>query len=147
MKWLPDWLRRKHIDGDNGRSKLWYSAAFGESEHARAEIDGGTDPARGDDDGYTPLHVAVLNGRVAMVALLLKAGADPNGADMNGNGPLWTAVLSAPEAAQQEIIKQLLAAGANPDHQNNFERSPRSMADTRGGGLAALFARTPVRRS
>ena len=73
--------------------------------------------------------------------------ADPNATDMNGNGPLWTAVLSAPGPSQPEIIKQLLAAGANPDHQNNFGRSPRAMAAERAAGLAALFARIPLRRS
>lgn len=41
-------------------------------------LDAGADPNIGNDDGETPLHLAVLLGKVETAKLLLEAGADPN---------------------------------------------------------------------
>ncbi len=71
--------------------------ALGEDLHAR------------DDEGNTPLHLAVRADSLAAVTFLLEAGADPSARNRDGNTPLhltanskWTAIVTA-----------LLASGAD----------------------------------
>ncbi len=124
----------------SGRTPLWYHAANGDIAGVRAELAGGADPSFGDNLNYSPLHVAVQNGRIEVIGLLLEAGADPNKTDTHGNTPLWTAVLSAPMQVKVEIVTQLLRSGANPDHKNRADKSPRDAANTIAGGIEVPFA-------
>ncbi|MCY4523030.1 MAG: ankyrin repeat domain-containing protein [Caldilineaceae bacterium] len=59
--------------------------------------------------GDAPLHVAVSEGLVDTVGVLLEAGAEPNIQDGQGQMPLHLAELGSP------IFNALLAAGADPD--------------------------------
>jgi ankyrin repeat protein len=102
-------------------------------------IAAGSDPSFGDDVNYSPLHVAVQEGRVEVIRLLLASGADSNKTDNHGNSPLWTAVLSAPKDSRVEIITLLLEAGADPDHRNHYGHSPRDAANKIAHGLEAPF--------
>ncbi|XP_006039010.3 NF-kappa-B inhibitor beta, partial [Alligator sinensis] len=62
-------------------------------------------------DGFTPLHVAVLQKDVEMVKLLLGAGADLDKAEPScGRSPLHLAV----EAQCPEVVECLLRGGADP---------------------------------
>ena len=67
----------------------------------------------------TPLHFAVLQNQLEMVALLLELGADPATKDDRGNTPLNYASPKTDKA----ISELLVAAGANPAEQspNRFE--------------------------
>jgi ankyrin repeat protein len=61
------------IDGDNG---LHCVVRWGDLSAAKTLIDAGIDVNKSGDLGYTPLHVACMNGNVEMVDLLITKGAD-----------------------------------------------------------------------
>jgi ankyrin repeat protein len=61
------------IDGDNG---LHCVVRWGDLLAARALIEAGIEVSKAGDLGYTPLHVACMNGNVEMVKLLVDHGAD-----------------------------------------------------------------------
>lgn len=62
----------------------------------------------------TPLHLAVLKNRPAMVRLLLELGADASAKDGRGYTPLNLATAKTSQA----IVTALVAAGANPNERN-----------------------------
>ena len=85
----------------------------------RDAIDAGADLSTRDEEGRTPLHVAVEYGRSAAVELLLAAGADveaPEGA-APGFRPLHRACLPRPGSAAVDptLIEILLKHGARGD--------------------------------
>ncbi|XP_017485923.1 PREDICTED: ankyrin repeat domain-containing protein 24, partial [Rhagoletis zephyria] len=62
-----------------------------------------------DEDGFTPLHLAVIQGNLAMVNLLLANKADVNAVDNEGHSVVhWATVCGEVEA-----LRLVLAAGAN----------------------------------
>lgn len=65
---------------------------------------------RGGQDGWTPLHVAVAEGRADVVDLLLDAGADLEARTELDRTPLHVALEHAPQ-----LVDPLLARGAQPD--------------------------------
>ena len=74
------------------------------------------DPNIADSEGRSPLfHVSKTD--VTVLELLLSNGADVNHRDQKGNTPLHHS------AAHPEIVKALLAAGANPAILNNEKRA------------------------
>lgn len=63
-------------------------------------------------DGYTPLHVAILQKDLDMVHLLITGGADLNKPELScGRSPLHLAV----ESQNPDMVEYLLRAGANPE--------------------------------
>jgi len=62
----------------------------------------------------TPLHLAVIKNRPAMVKLLLEFGADPVAEDSRGSTPL----NFAGKGTDTAIAEMLIAAGAKPSEQN-----------------------------
>jgi uncharacterized protein len=131
---MPRWPKRKSRPGvdEYGRTALWHYAFNGNIAEVRAAIAAGADASAGDDAGYTPMHIAVQERRLEIVALLLEAGADPNRADKHGNGPLWTAVYwacrSDRTSANIEMIELLLRGGADSNQKNRVGKTPREFA-------------------
>lgn len=61
-----------------------------------------------------PIHVAVYNGNLQIVKILLDAGADPNQVNRSGETPLFVAIARhTPEHI--DIARYLLDQGANPN--------------------------------
>src|SRR6476660_8979564 len=60
------------------------------------------------DYGWTPLHVAAIEGQRAVVELLLAKGANVNARDRHGETPLTGAVIND----SKEVMELLLAKGA-----------------------------------
>ncbi len=137
---MPRWPKRKPREGidEYGRNKLWYAAAGGDLGLVKEHLDAGVDPTSPDDVGYNSLHVATKNGHGYVFRYFLYYGADANAHDIHGNGPLWTAILSAPMDKRDEVIEILLSYGADPDHSNQYGKSPRNAAATTGFGLDKL---------
>ena len=90
---------------------LYLAMQRGDIEQIERHIRWGTDMNRLNRDGYTPLHVAVMNGRTAIVRLLLKNGVEVDRLDKDGHTPLWHAVLGG----RTIIADMLLKGGARMD--------------------------------
>ena len=143
---MPRWPKRNPRPGvdEYGRSPLWYFASDGDMAGINAELAAGADPSAGDDVGYTPLHVAVQNGEVHAVEALLAAGANANATDSHAHGPLWVAVhyacLASRTDANLAIVRLLLDRGANPDHVDNHDWSPRKIAEQSSEEVVSLLS-------
>lgn len=163
---VRDWQRRVTAEGrpkdmnHGGFTPLLYAAREGHREAARALIDSRADLDRGDPDGTTPLIVALTNGHWDMAKLLLEAGADPNLWDFWGQSPLYMAVdmnilpagfrVELPrmdEATGLDIIRLLLAKGANPNMQLKLRPPYRNAVQDRGADGTLVAGATPVMRA
>ncbi|MGQ0736633.1 MAG: ankyrin repeat domain-containing protein [Acidobacteriota bacterium] len=111
----------------DGRSPLVIAAFAGHAATAGVLIEGGADlDATG--AGYTALHAATLRGDLATVSALLAKGASPDarltqGSPVRRFGSQWalpstmaggTPLLVAATYLEVEIVRALIAAGANP---------------------------------
>ena len=70
--------------------------------------------------GDAPLHVAVSDGLVDTVGVLLEWGADPNIRDSQGRMPLHLAVVKR----QLDLVEMLLATEADPNVQDKDGNTP-----------------------
>ena len=107
-----------------------YAARQGAFEAARTLADAGAD-STSDPDGTTALIVAIINVHYDLAAMLLEHAADPNLADETGMAALYATVdmntlpdlfgVPGPRTNDRldslDIVKMLLARGANPNAQ------------------------------
>jgi ankyrin repeat protein len=112
-----------------GWTASMYAARQGAVEATRALAAAGADLDAVDPLGASALSLAVINGHWDVVTALVEAGANPDVADEAGMTPLYAAVdfhtlpdtygRPSPKrrvvAGSVDAVKQLLAAGANPD--------------------------------
>jgi uncharacterized protein len=143
-----------------GFTPLIYAARQGCLECAQALVAGGADPNLTDPDGETPLLIATENFHFDLAAYLLKKGADPNRWDFWGRTPLYAAVdlntlpyggrpdhISLDTTTNLEMIRLLLAAGANPNAQLKLFPPYRSLGADRGGDSMLTTGATPLLRA
>ena len=64
-----------------------------------------------EENGYTPLALACMDGRAEIVTILLEAGANPSLVSTNG----FTPIHEATHATNLVIVRQLMDAGADVD--------------------------------
>jgi ankyrin repeat protein len=116
-----------------GLTPLHFAARDGNLEMARILVDAGADLERLSGNGTRPLVAAIINNHIELALYLLGKGADPNAADdFYKRTPLFAAVEmrnpdftrdTAPPLADNrdpmDLIKALLARGANPNAQVN----------------------------
>jgi len=118
-------------------------------EHAgemiRLLAQAGADLDKSDADGKSPLLVAIGEGKLDVVSLLLSLGANVHHRDYDGNGALAHAALAArpqwhPLARMAPIIETLRAVGADPAARNNDGKTARDIAQEYAlAELAALL--------
>uniref|UniRef100_A0A0G4FWP8 Uncharacterized protein n=1 Tax=Chromera velia CCMP2878 TaxID=1169474 RepID=A0A0G4FWP8_9ALVE len=83
--------------------------------------------------GRTPLYAAALEGRDAVVSILVAAGADKDKADRSGETPLYVAAFGGHDA----VVSMLVSAGADKDKAANSGETPLFIAAQRGHGTVA----------
>jgi len=119
--------RAKNMD-TGGLTPLLYAARENCVECVKVLIERGADIDKTDPDRVSPLLLAVRNTNWDIAKLLIEAGADVDLWDMYGQSPLYavssrrteTAVTSIDQlnqASGTEVMRMLLAKGANPNLQ------------------------------
>ena len=111
-----------------GFTAFLFTAREGDIESAKVMIEGGVDIDQTDVDGATGLVVSIMNKKYTFAKFLLDRGANPNLADVKGRAALYAAVdmrnedySALPNRKEDdpmpslEIVKALLARGANPN--------------------------------
>ncbi len=114
-------------DGDH-RTALIHAAIDGNSEIARTLIHGGWGLDVQDESGNAALHYAAQGYHQGVASLLLDAGARVDVEDAFGNTPLWRAVFNS--NGRGELIKLLLAAGADRRHRNKRGKTVIELVET-----------------
>src|SRR5262249_19713350 len=138
------------------------AANLGLRRYAKAQIDAGADVNAQDDEGSTPLILAVVGNHSEAAEELLKAGADIDAADHEGSTALThaafrgyvkslgmlvsrhanvdplrgpqklTPLMGAASAGNIEVAKLLLAAGADPAKKSSDGHTARQLAESGG---------------
>ena len=93
-----------------GATPLLLAARVGDDESARLLVKAGADANDSQPDHVSALVLAAHSGHGSVAALLLEHGADPNA---SGSG--YTALHAAILRSDLDLVKALLARGANPD--------------------------------
>jgi ankyrin repeat protein len=130
----PGFYRARAVPTPSGAmSPLLFAAREGNPQIASILVDAKADLNLPSANGSTPLVVAITNNHIQLAMFLLEKGADPNAADRFWKRtPLYAAVEmrnmdftreSPPPVADaadpMDLIKALLAKGANPNAQVN----------------------------
>jgi uncharacterized protein len=163
---VRNWERRVTAEGRpkdmnrGGFTAMMYAAREGHVEAARALIEGKVDLDLADPDGTTPLILALMNGHWDTAKLLVEAGADVNLWDWWGQSPLYLAVdmNTLPTSARidlptmdyangVDLIKLLLAKGANPNAQLKLKPPFRMLSQDRLSDPMLDAGATPLLRA
>ena len=145
-------------DSVHGDTALHRAAHDGSAVSLQRELDEGADPNTTNRFGVTPLALASRSGHAGAVQQLLEAGADPNRASPAGETPLmvaartgvvdsvvsllehgadasaresWrgqTALMWAAAERHAEVVRPLVAAGANVDGRSDAGFTPLMFA-------------------
>ncbi|KAI9884612.1 MAG: hypothetical protein M1823_003599 [Watsoniomyces obsoletus] len=112
----------------NGRTRLARACDLGELNNARLRLE----ERPGDLDlpdyaGNSPLQIASLHGYIEIVNLLIANGANVNRTNNDRDTPLIDAV----ENRHTEVIRSLLAAGAEPNQRGHRGFQPLELLDSR----------------
>jgi len=111
-----------------GRSPLHYAAMEGDAAAVDALLAQGVAPDLPDRAGFTPLHFAAQGQQALVASRLLAAGAPVDAQDRFGKTPLHVALFNARNDAV-DVVRVLLAAGADPELKNDSGISPRALAE------------------
>jgi len=93
-----------------GATPLLFAARAGDVESARILLSHGADANDRQPDGLTALELAAHSGQGPVGILLLNKGADPNVGEIG-----YTALHAAVLRSELDLVKALLAHGANPN--------------------------------
>ena len=111
--------------GEKGYGLAHQAAGTGDIPRLNLLAGLGADLNLRDNDGQTPLAIAVMESQSEAIARLLAAGADPNIADNDGRAPLYRAA----EGGMDDIARLLAKNGASAERLN-------IRLGEEGGGLA-----------
>jgi ankyrin repeat protein len=141
-----------------GWTAFLFAAREGDMESARVMLDAGVDINQVDADGENALVVSIMNKHYSFAKFLLDRGANPNLADERGRTALYAAVdirnedysalpnrVGDDPLPSLEIVKALLAHGANPDTALIKNLPGRSGMDS--GDTALTEGATPLMRA
>jgi ankyrin repeat protein len=163
---VRDWPRRMTAEerpkdmNRGGMSALLFAAREGHLDVVRTLLGAGAKVDFTDPDGSTALILALMNGHWDTARLLIDAGSDVNHWDWWGQSPLYLAVdmntlpvgarIELPtmdQATGIDIIKLLLARGANANVQLKLRPPHRMVAQDRLADPALDYGATPLLRA
>jgi uncharacterized protein len=163
---VRDWQRRVTAEGRpkdmnrGGFTPMLFAARDGYVESVKALLQGKADINQPDPDGTTPLLLTLINGHWDTAKLLIESGANVNDWDFWGQSPLYIAVdmnilpagyrveLPTTDTANGvEVIKMLLARGANPNVQLKLRPPYRNAVQDRGADATLITGATPLMRA
>ena len=163
---VRDWQRRVTAEGRpknmnrGGFTPLLYAAREGCIPCMKELLRGKADINLTDPDGTTPLVLTLMNGHWDAARLLVSSGADVNQWDFWGRSPLYNAVdmnilpagahVELPpldETTGVDVIKLLLARGANPNAQLKLRPPYRQGVFDRGADTTLIAGATPLMRA
>src|SRR5215467_1365402 len=116
---------------EGGMTALLFAVRDGNMPMTRLLLDSGADIQLASANDTSPLIIAILNGQTGIASDLLNRGANPNAIDAYKRGPLFAAIelrnfnhekysdLPTDGRDPLDLIKALLAKGANPNQQTN----------------------------
>jgi TPR repeat protein/ankyrin repeat protein len=108
----------------SGYTALHIAAGLGRLEHVKLLLAHGAN-VRALDSRGEPLHAAVVEGKVKVVELLLAAGANPDARiPVSQDTPLTVLNYVTLWTTHDEIVRQLVAAGADINARNAYGRRP-----------------------
>jgi ankyrin repeat protein len=143
-----------------GFTPLLYAAREGCIDCARALLAGGADPNLGDPENVSPLILALENLHFDFAKFMIEAGADVDQFDFRGRTPVYVAVdfatlptsahgdiPSADATSAHDVLRMLLAAGANPNVQLKRRHPYRHRALDRNADVILSVGATPLLRA
>lgn len=119
-------MARMDTDRD-GRTAVHRAAASGDAERVRTLVEEGHDVDGPDRTHFTPLHFAAQEQHADAAQALVGLGADIEARNVYGATPLLVALTNGRDRPG-EVVRVLLAAGADPDASNKTGVSPRSLS-------------------
>jgi ankyrin repeat protein len=127
----PGIIRQRALPTTDGGMTASAAAARARLPVTRLLLDSGADMQLASANDTSPLIIAILNGQIEIASYLLNRGANPNAIDAYKRGPLFAAIelrnfnhekysdLPTDGREPLDLIKALLAKGANPNQQTN----------------------------
>ena len=103
---------------------MWKAARSGDFKRIQSLISNGADVNSKNGDGFTPLHVAAVRNRRAVVKLLIDHGADVNTKAEDGR----TLLHHVAREGHVNIVKLLLDSGSDLSAKDNAKRTPLNCA-------------------
>jgi ankyrin repeat protein len=126
----PGIIRQRALPtAEGGMTALLFAVRDGNMPMTRLLLDSGADIQLASANDTSPLIIAILNGQTEIASDLLNRGANPNAIDAYKRGPLFAAIelrnfnhekysdLPTDGRDPLDLIKALLAKGANPNQQ------------------------------
>jgi uncharacterized protein len=163
---VRDWQRRVTAEGRpkdmnrGGFTPLLFAARDGHVDSVKALLEGKANIDMPDPDGTTPLVLTLINAHWDTAKLLIDSGANVNDWDFWGQSPLYIAVdmnilpagfrVELPgmdQATGIEVIKLLLARGANPNVQLKLRPPYRNAVQDRNADPTLVTGATPLMRA
>lgn len=95
---------------DASFTKLHRACLLNDDEQVKKHIQK-VDTNSHDSSTRYPIHLATVNGNVAILKILISNGANPNVQDNEGNTPLVKAI----ECGHEHLVKYFLSQGADPN--------------------------------
>jgi ankyrin repeat protein len=113
------------------RTALVSATAAGQPNAVSWLIENRADVNHQDRNGYCALHFAGQEKQLECAELLIQHGAQLGLSDIYDNTPLWTAIFNS--NGDHRLVDLYIRSGANLDHLNNYQKSPRELMGAIGG--------------